>query len=267
MRNMHIAGICGEVFMFESVKQGGHLNAKTYFASLLFSIITHAAILGTIVSLPLIFCSPLSPINPMTWVIDSPVLSGALVPPPPPPLKSGKRSAEPPKIYEGVNITPPLKIPDGVPLPDEDSEPVVSNWLESAGYVPGTGISAQGPSGHTLVSTLLPKAAPPILPPPEPPRESKVIPVSSSLQESKLIFKVDPIYPGIAIHARVSGTVILVATIDEEGNVTDLKVLAGHPLLTKSAVEAVSRWKYSPTILNGEPVKVSATVTVVFRIR
>jgi len=47
----------------------------------------------------------------------------------------------------------------------------------------------------------------------------------------------------------------------------DLKVLKGHPLLNDAAVQAVRQWKYSPTILNGEPMQVIAVVTVVFRIR
>ena len=94
-----------------------------------------------------------------------------------------------------------------------------------------------------------------------------MIQVVSELQESKLVLRVNPVYPELAIRARVSGTVVLAAIIDEEGNVTNLKVLSGHPFLTKAAVEAVSQWKYRPTILNGEPVSVSAGVTVVFRIR
>jgi protein TonB len=94
-----------------------------------------------------------------------------------------------------------------------------------------------------------------------------LVPVVSKLQELKLLFKVDPVYPEIALHARVSGTVVLSAIIDEEGQVQNLKVLSGHPLLIQAAVDAVRRWRYRPTILNGEPVSVSSVVTVVFRIR
>jgi len=53
----------------------------------------------------------------------------------------------------------------------------------------------------------------------------------------------------LAKRARVSGTVILQVTVDEEGNVSEVKVLRGHPLLDDEAVRAVRQWKYSPTLL------------------
>jgi len=55
-------------------------------------------------------------------------------------------------------------------------------------------------------------------------------------------------------------------TVDEEGNVSDIKVTNGHPLLNDAAKTAVAQWKYSPTLLNGEPVPVIATVTVIFKL-
>jgi protein TonB len=77
---------------------------------------------------------------------------------------------------------------------------------------------------------------------------------------------VNPVYPVIAVKARIMGTVILEAVLDEEGGISTVKVLSGHPFLADAAVQAVKQWKYSPTILNGEPVPVIATITVVFRL-
>jgi protein TonB len=54
--------------------------------------------------------------------------------------------------------------------------------------------------------------------------------------------------------------------VDEEGSVSTLKVLSGHPLLVDAALQAVKQWRYSPTVMNGEPVPVIATVTVIFRL-
>jgi protein TonB len=110
---------------------------------------------------------------------------------------------------------------------------------------------------------------PPPPPPPPPPRPVKREPirVGGNVQESKLIKKVEPVYPELAKRARVSGVVILQVTVDEEGNVSELRVLRGHPLLDDEAVRAVKHWKYSPTLLNGEPVPVIATVTVIFNLR
>jgi protein TonB len=91
--------------------------------------------------------------------------------------------------------------------------------------------------------------------------------VGGDVQESKLLLKVVPVYPALAIVARAAGSVILEAEIDEEGNVANVKIVSGHPLLVNAAAQAVKRWKYSPTLLNGEPQSVLATVTVVFRLK
>ena len=105
-------------------------------------------------------------------------------------------------------------------------------------------------------------AAPP--PPPPPPKKKAPVRVGGSIQSSKLIRRVEPIYPDLAKRARVQGVVLLQVTVDETGNVSDLKIIRGHPLLNQAAVDAVKQWKYSPTLLNGEPVPVIATVTVNF---
>jgi protein TonB len=49
--------------------------------------------------------------------------------------------------------------------------------------------------------------------------------------------------------------------------VTNEKILSGHPLLTQAAIDAVRQWKYAPTILDGEPVPVTALVTVSFTLQ
>jgi TonB family protein len=88
--------------------------------------------------------------------------------------------------------------------------------------------------------------------------------VGGIVQESRLIRKIEPVYPELAKRSRVMGNVILVVTVDEEGNVTDTRVSSGHPLLSEAAVTAVKQWKYAPTYINGEPVPVIANVTVSF---
>jgi protein TonB len=76
-----------------------------------------------------------------------------------------------------------------------------------------------------------------------------------------------PVYSEIARAARVEGTVILEATIDETGTVRNVVVLRSIPLLDRAAIDAVLRWRYTPTRLNGLPVAVLMTVTVTFRLR
>jgi len=76
-----------------------------------------------------------------------------------------------------------------------------------------------------------------------------------------------PEYTDIAHRARVQGVVIVQATIDENGDVTDAKVLKGLPMgLDQKAIEAVHQWKFQPATRNGEPVKVYHNLTIEFRL-
>jgi protein TonB len=54
------------------------------------------------------------------------------------------------------------------------------------------------------------------------------------------------------------------AIIGRDGQVSELQVLSGHPLLVNPAVEAVRQWRYNPTLLNGQAVEVETTITVSF---
>jgi protein TonB len=113
----------------------------------------------------------------------------------------------------------------------------------------------------------LPNGAAPPLPAPASPRQtsaSEPIRVSSGVQEAKLIHKVMPLYPRFAIETRQSGTVRLIATIGKDGRVKQIQVLSGPAFLTRAAVEAVQRWIYKPTLLNGAPVEVIAPIDVNF---
>jgi TonB family protein len=118
------------------------------------------------------------------------------------------------------------------------------------------------------VAYLVPPPPPPRpSSPPSPPLSQRLIAVSGDVMESKLIRRVDPVYPELAKRARVQTRVFMDVTIDEEGNVTDAKVTKGHPLLNDSAVMAVKQWKYSPTLLNGKPVPVTGNVWVDFKLK
>ena len=76
-----------------------------------------------------------------------------------------------------------------------------------------------------------------------------------------------PVYPLIAQSARVQGVVIIEATIDPDGKVADTRVLRSIPLLDQAALDAVRKWEYEPTLLNGVAVPVIMTVTVNFTLR
>ncbi len=92
----------------------------------------------------------------------------------------------------------------------------------------------------------------------------KPVSISAGVAVGLLIKKTEPIYPPIAKSARVSGTVVLQATISKSGAVTNLHVVSGPAMLRQAAAEAVRTWRYRPYKLNNDPVDVDTTVNVIF---
>lgn len=108
------------------------------------------------------------------------------------------------------------------------------------------------------------------LQPLESPPENRVEPapgrirVGAKVQEQNLITKIDPVYPPLAMQARLQGVVRLTVLIGKDGRVSDMELVNGHPLLVDAAKDAVRQWVYKPTLLNGEPVEVVTKVDVNF---
>jgi TonB family protein len=107
-----------------------------------------------------------------------------------------------------------------------------------------------------------PVASPP--PPPPQPQTPQRIQVSGQVASARLIFQPHPEYPPLAKMARIQGVVRMDAVIGKDGTIQDLKVISGHPLLVRAALDAVQRWRYQPTLLNGEPVEVATEIDVNF---
>ena len=103
-------------------------------------------------------------------------------------------------------------------------------------------------------------------PQPQPPQPRGPIPVGGDIRPPVKIRHVAPVYPTLALQARLQAIVILEAVIADDGAVDAVKVLRGHPLLDQAAVDAVRQWRFTPTLLNGQPVPVVMTVTVAFRL-
>ena len=82
--------------------------------------------------------------------------------------------------------------------------------------------------------------------------------------EGNLIRRVQPVYPPLARGARIQGQVVLAAVISKAGTIDDLRVVSGHPMLVRAAIDAVSQWRYRPYILNHEPIEVETQITVNF---
>ena len=245
--------------MFESLRQEDPRNAARHFASLFLSLVVHATIIAVIMVLPLVFFNVLHADELVAILIQPPTKLPDAPEPPTPPVRVVANGTA--VFTERFNPIP-RTIPKGIPAPDESDRPPVFSSIVDGIKLPG-----QMPSKGTGIEELLDKNRIVELKKPVPPTPHTPLRVSIGVQESKLIFKVNPVYPPLAIQARVSGTVVLEAEIDEEGNVANMKIVSGHPLLVDAAVEAVKQWKYSPTLLNGEPQTVLAIVTVVFRLQ
>jgi TonB family protein len=97
----------------------------------------------------------------------------------------------------------------------------------------------------------------------EPP---KIIRKPTDALQASAINRVEPVYPPLALSARVSGTVLVEVTIDESGNVTSARSLAGHALLKDAAAEAARMWTFKPAMLEGKPVKVVGALRFTFNL-
>lgn len=99
----------------------------------------------------------------------------------------------------------------------------------------------------------------------EQPAKQPVV-VKSGVMVGLMLKRVDPRYPTKAKLDHIQGEVILNAIIDKEGNIKNLKVVSGDPILADAAEEAVKQWKYRPYLLEGQPVEVKTTITVRFHL-
>jgi len=97
----------------------------------------------------------------------------------------------------------------------------------------------------------------------EPP---KVIRKPTDALQASAINRVEAVYPPLALSARVSGTVMVEVIVDESGNVTSARALAGHALLKDAAVEAARGWTFKPALVQGKPVKVVGSLRFIFNL-
>lgn len=179
------------------------------------------------------------------------IYTAAMLPPAPPPPPAPPAPREPAAPPPNPNAAP-AAAPEGVaPEPARPVDP----WPTSEramGIVPGAG------DLDTIVG------APP---PPPPPAPQAPVPVGGRIRPPAKVRDVAPVYPPLALSARVQGLVIIEATIGVSGDVLAARVLRSIPLLDEAALAAVRQWRYTPTLLNGTPVPVVMTVTVNFQLR
>jgi periplasmic protein TonB len=223
-------------------------------ATLPLAYIFEALMCGLIVLYPLIYTQALPQAEMMTTL---------LAPPPPPPPPPPPAPPAPKVVIHRVSteelMRAPTEIPKTIQQVKEQPQPP-----QAAGVVGGVPGGVPGGSMSGVIGGI--GTAPPPPPPPKP-ATPKRIRVGGQVENAKQIFAPAPEYPQIAKMARVQGVVRLAAIISENGTIQDLKLISGPPLLVKAAMDAVSRWRYQPTLLNGDPVQVDTEIDVNFTLQ
>jgi protein TonB len=242
----------------EALLENSTSRPKTTVWNYIASLLIQSSILGTMILLPLYFTEAIDLKQFTTTFLVAPP------PPPPPPPPVTQAIVKAPKVtvklMQSGKLMAPVAIPKQVAmLKEEDFAPDAG--IGVVGGVPGgvPGGQAGGVIGGILSST--PKA---YIPPA--PAAKAPVRVGGRVMAPRAITAPDPQYPSLAKQARIFGDVVIDAVIDAHGNVVEMQVVSGHPLLVPAAVDALRKWKYQPTILNEEPVPVQLMVTIKFRL-
>jgi periplasmic protein TonB len=171
-------------------------------------------------------------------------------PPPPPPVQTARAAQPTPPLANAfaAPIEAPLEIqpePTGAAIAEDGVPGGVEGGILS-GIVGSVPAVIEGP------------------PPPPPPVPQDPVRIGGQVSSPALVKRVEPIYPAIAQAAWIDGVVILDAIVDNHGRIQSLKVLRGHPLLAKAAIEAVQQWEYEPLKLDGTATPFELTVSLWF---
>lgn len=227
--------------MFESTGSI-HTRSRRW---MLATLLLNSSILVSLVLIPLFYPEAL-PHESLSILLTAP-------PPPPQPATAPATRQRVfhgiPQMDRGALIAPRL-IPTDIARFRDVGSPVDSSL--GLGDLPGATLAPSDVFPAQSKPTVAPAAKP------------GPVRVSSSVAAGRLVGKTLPVYPRIAVAARVEGTVILQATISAAGTIENLRVVSGPAMLQQAALDAVKQWRYQPFLLDGEPVEVETTVNVVF---
>lgn len=200
-----------------------------------------------------------------------------MVAPPPPPAPEVKKVEEKPKVEETKvamtkaveeNLMSAIKPPEKTSVERNLNKSIPTNFVGRIGAdkevqaaMPSGGtVSAGDGGGGNPVKASDDEPPPRATPKPTPPKG----PISGGVLNGKAINKPTPLYPPIARAARQSGTVTVQITVDESGKVISAHAVSGPPLLLQAAQQAAYQARFTPTMLSGQPVKVTGTITYNF---
>jgi len=223
-------------------------------AELVLSLIIHIVIVGAVILAPLLFTQVLDVHSFEAVFLVAPRPPAA----PPPPAAQAVKIARPMARVLDINkLTAPAVIPAKIKIVADQAPDLGAGVSGVVGGVPG-GVLGGIMGGVTdNVKTI----------PPPPPPERKIVRVGGDVKPPVPISTPQPNYPPVAKAAHVDGLVVIDAIIDEDGNVVQARAVEGPPLLVAAALEAVAKWKYAPTYLNGQAVSIRTHIQVMFRLQ
>jgi periplasmic protein TonB len=214
------------------------------------SMVAHAVVAIGIVIVPLVATDTV----PILHTSVPMAVAAAPLPPDPPPLapkadpRGGARAASP-----NVAAAPrdaPNQIAEELPGP---TGPPNLSLIPSEGAANLSGVFGGVSEVLSLPAAPAPRVATPLR-------------AGGNVKYPEKVHDVRPLYPQLALAARVQGLVLIEAVIGVDGRVRDAHVIRSVPLLDAAALDAVRQWRFTPTLLNGEPVPVIMTINVNFKL-
>jgi len=212
----------------------------------------HCGVILGLLALPLFFAGDLR----MRAVLMPEMVTAPLPPPKNPPGSTARPQARREnQFFSRIELTAPVFRARNlhatiVPIPDEP--------------LPALPVGTPGGLGDVIGGILSEASAPQLIPVPA--EYARSISIGGNVTASRLLRSITLAYPELAKAARIFGQVIVKAVIDETGRVTGIRAVSGSPLLAPAAVNAVSREKFMPMLLNGRPIPCELNVQVSFQL-
>ena len=247
--------------MFDLIRgKARHLPSHSTLP-IVISTTAQAAAAVVAVTVTALFVAEQIPKAPTMLTFVAPPPSSPPPPAPPPPPAQHSASVEPVTRAEPVLSTRENVVPVDEVRSSEPETTTGPPWFDD-GVAGGIEGGVPGGIAGGLVGGL---PEPP--PPPPVPEAPQPIRIGGKIQAPTLLHRVEPVYPPIAVSARMQGLVILEALVDHDGTVVDVKVLrSAGSVLDREALIAVRQWQYSPLVLNGQRKRFVLTVMLLFSV-
>jgi len=171
------------------------------------------------------------------------------------PPSSGGKTVSDPGERSGGEVSSTLPVPSAG-VPSVNAIPSAIRLLDPVGRIPAPQVK-ESPAARQPETPVASAPKTPVVNAPK---------AGGDLQPGKLVKKVTPAYPAMAVTARVQGAVRFAAVIGKDGTVQNVRVLSGSQMLVPAATDAVKQWVYQPTLLNGQPVEVQTQIEVFFNL-